>query len=311
MKSELADALARGQGVLCRREHPDLHRHLDHCLRTGHLVQLLRGAYCRPEESEAFGVRARAVRAADPAAVLTGATAARLHGWEEVPEPTTITAASRVLQSREGFRFTQRRVPPRLVRTVDGVPITSRALTALDLVDMVGAGVLDDALRRGVTLDELWQALHLAGPRRGDALRRRLLEESRTEPWSEAERSAHRLMERVRETWPRQARTPLVWRANRRVFDRDGVLVAICDIALEPCRVDIEIDGDAYHASTSARARDRTRDRRMAMLGWRVARFGAGEIRRQPDAFVAAVLTLARPRERSGGSPGAGRAPPP
>lgn len=61
-------------------------------------------------------------------------------------------------------------------------------LTVLDLTDVLGGAVIDEALRRSaVTLDDLHHALECTRGRRGNKERARLVAESRDEPWSELE----------------------------------------------------------------------------------------------------------------------------
>lgn len=61
-------------------------------------------------------------------------------------------------------------------------------------------------------------------------------------------------------------------------------------------RVVVECDGYAYHSGRREFQRDRERDRRLVALGYRVLRFTSGEIDRDPQQVVAAVLrTLKAP----------------
>lgn len=219
---------------------------MDRALAHGEVLAVLPGIYARTEDSARLVVRARAARLADPQAVIGGESAARA-------------------------------IPPRLQRRLAGVVTTSRALTALDLVDTYGGEALDHALRRGVEPAELRFALRLTAGRRGNRLRRLLLEESRDGAYSAAERAAHRAL-----------RSAGVggWVANEPIFDESGDLVACGHLMVDELRLCFELDGGSYHLDPGAVLRDRARDERLAGLGWMVVRVPARRTLQQPAAFV-------------------------
>lgn len=166
--TNLSDALTMGNGVIARADHPGLTHQIDVALRKGSLVPVLRGIYAAPERAADFTIRVLALRIADPRAVLTGASAACVAQTHLSP-PTLVTAATRRLRSRSGFQFEHRRIPEALVEQRHGLRITAAALTALDLAGRQGASI-DDALRRGVSLDALWAAYRLMPQRAGNTL---------------------------------------------------------------------------------------------------------------------------------------------
>jgi very-short-patch-repair endonuclease len=51
----------------------------------------------------------------------------------------------------------------------------------------------------------------------------------------------------------------------------------------------VEIDGFAYHSDSMAYVRDRQRQNRIVLDGWRVLRFAATELTSRPRAVVAEV----------------------
>lgn len=277
--TNLADALGHGDGVLSRAAHPELAPTIDVALRKGTLVAVLHGVYASPDTADDFAIRARALRIADPQAVLTGASAAYV-AQTLVSPPAVVAAATRRLRARHGFHFEHRSIPAALVDRRHGLRITSPALTAVDMAGPEGAPI-DDALRRGVSLDALWAAYRLTPQRAGNTLRRQLLIESRDRPWSPAERRAHRALREARVTG---------WRTNLRIEWR-GETVAHLDLAFAAIKLAIEIDGWEFHGSKPAFLRDRRRDRRLASLGWHVVRFAAIEMD-DPVSFVAEVQAL-------------------
>lgn len=281
MKDELR-TLMDAAGAIRRADHRALARAIDAALAAGDLVAPFRAVYTRPNPD--FRTRARALMLADPAAVLTEASAAYLMGWAPDP-PATLTAATR-LRPRAGFVPSRRSIPPRHIQDVGGIRLTSRALTAIDLATTVGASAIDDALRRRVTLDELWDAYALTPNRRGRDAVRFVLRTSRTLPWSPAERAGHAALRGVRG-----------WVANRRVGIAPGRSVYL-DIAFPAIRLAIEIDGKQHRASEAAVTADMLRDLRLAVLGWQVVRFKASWVLGHPDEFASLVATLVAVRTR-------------
>lgn len=207
-----------------------------------------------------------AVALADSDAVFTGETALALDQRSELP--ASLEVSSWRLHPRPWLRVTRRRIPPEMLVERQGVAFTCRELTAIDRATSTDGASIDDALREGVSLHAL-DAVNRAWRRRGAATLRRLLHDSRDEPWSPAERRAHVLL--------RQANLG-GWSANRVVRDKAGQVVAYLDLAFDAIKVAIEIDGDSYHLSPAAVLRDRARDRRLAKLGWTVIRFRACEV---------------------------------
>lgn len=130
----------------------------------------------------------------------------------------------------------------------------------------------------------MWQALRLWPHRPGNVLRARLLRDSRDEPWSPAERRAHRLF--------RGRRIPFV--ANHPVRTPSGLFYL--DMALPELLLGFEIDGRAYHADQFVQ--DRLRDAALAGLGWQVVRFPAVEVMDNPDRFLTLVEGAIAARRR-------------
>lgn len=279
---DLGHLLECGFGVIVRADHPQLVHRLDHALKTGTLVPLFQGVYTRPDLAGDAGVKALALMRADPAAVVTGQAARHLI-YPGTVAPAVVSAASARLRPRAGFAIERRHVPDCLVVRRHGVRVTSPALTALDLALPEGASI-DDALRRGVTLEDLWAALRMCPHRDGNRERRRLLAESRDQPWSPAERVAHRALREAGLTG---------WRTNLRV-ELSPTAAAYIDVAFRALRLGLEIDGWEHHSSRAAFTRDRRRDRALAQRNWTVTRFTAAEVLDDPDGFVAEVRALIR-----------------
>jgi hypothetical protein len=108
--------------------------------------------------------------------------------WRRADQPTR-------LASRPGYNFSRRYIPAGLVIERAGLRCTAPVLTAIDLATFECADAIDIALRtRAATLGGMYEALRLTPNRTGNQERLRLLIDSRNEPWSAAERLAHRIL---------------------------------------------------------------------------------------------------------------------
>jgi very-short-patch-repair endonuclease len=282
--TEVGQLLEQNGGVVRRRDHPTLGGTVDRLLRDGRLLAVLPGIYVDSARATDLGVRLRALQAWRPDAVVTGAAAAKLTFWPDLPVPIVTGAVPRLDCRPLGYRLERRQVPAELVLESDGLRLTAPALTALDLCPSLGGQAIDAVLRnRRATLADLQRALEDSTGRRGQAVRRRLLLDSRDEPWSEAEREAHRLL---------RAAGIDGWRTNVPVVV--GYARYYLDIAFPVQRLALEIDGRAFHSHQAAFERDRTRQNDLVLAGWTVLRFTWAMLEEHPDAFVAAVLQALR-----------------
>jgi very-short-patch-repair endonuclease len=214
-----------------------------------------------------------------PDAVLVGRTAAALTFWPGLAVGDVEVAQVDDRRHRPGFTTSRRRVPPELVVRSGVLRLSAPALTAVDLCAEAGGEAIDVALRsRRLRLVDLEHALALTPGRRGNAARRRLLHDSRDEPWSAAERVAHRLLRRAGITG---------WRANHPVTARGRRYFV--DLAFPGSRLVVEIDGRRHHSDAQAFEADRRRQNDLVLAGWRVLRFTWRMLEDEPAAVVAAI----------------------
>jgi Protein of unknown function (DUF559) len=156
------------------------------------------------------------------------------------------------------IRFSRRQLPAELVVRRAGLRFTSPALTALDLCDSLGGDAIDEALRaRATTLRHLHRALDLTRARIGNPERRRLLIDSKDEPWSAPERKFHRLL---------RAAGITAWKANRPLVI--GGSLFFIDVAFRHVKLAIEIDGRLYHNDSEVFETDRWRQNLLILDGW-------------------------------------------
>lgn len=278
-------------GPVVRSDHPQMIAQFDYALSKREIVAPFPGVYLLAAAASSHALRVKALLLADPGMILTHASAAHAHGWE--PAPDAVVAAS-TRRPRPGYTLVRRQIPPAFVARSGGVPRTSRAWTALDLA-RAGRGptALDDALRRRVPLADLHAALAASPHVPGNEQLRRWLADSRTQPWSPAERAGHEALTRhgVRG-----------WVANHRVIV-DADTAFDLDIAFRSLRLAIEIDGLTHHEGRGAFERDRRRDVALARLGWQVVRFPASWVLRSPASFADAVAGVLAARARDGFRP--------
>ncbi|MCC2594094.1 hypothetical protein LKO27_11820 [Tessaracoccus sp. OS52] len=260
MQQELQALLAPG-GAISRRDHPQLENAIRHALAAGTIVPLLWGTYAG---AATFRSVAEAVQLWDPHSVLTGATAAHLSWWPEL-RADKVEALSRRRSRRDVslLNLTQGDSFPELVHKPGELRLAHPAWSVLELTDTLGGKPIDEALRRRATsLKAMWWALGLMPGRRGNVKRRRLLVESRAEPWSALERDAHVLLHAAGITG---------WTTNHKLILPTGE-VRLLDICFPEYRFGVELDGERYHSSSEAFHADRYKDMWAARLGWRIVR---------------------------------------
>lgn len=276
-------------GAIARRNHPELQSALRHLVRRGELVSVLPGVYARWDEATTVRTRVRALMVTDPDAVVTGRTAAHLSFWPQLPVDRVTAAVRHARPSSPGFSFVKRTIPPELIVHRNRVRLTSPALTALDLCDVVGGDAIDQVLRTKMsTLSQLHQAMRLNTGRDGNRRRWQLLLDSRDEPWSAAERRCHRLL---------RAGGITGWRSNLPV-EIDG-LSYFLDVGFEKLKLALEIDGREHHIGVEAFETDRWRQNRMVLDGWMVLRFTWRMLEDHPEKVIEMVRQALALREMS------------
>jgi very-short-patch-repair endonuclease len=277
-------AMLAQDGVITLRQHPELAGSIRWLARRGDLQTVLPGVYAPPHTATAIDTRIRALMAWDPNTVLVEAAAARVSFWPTIRVPMITCALKHHRQAQDGFGFSRRQLPAELVVSRAGLRFTSPALTALDLCDSLDGDAIDEALRaRATTLRHLHRALDLTRARIGNPERRRLLIDSKDEPWSAPERKFHRLL---------RAAGITAWKANRPLVI--GGSLFFIDVAFRHAKLAIEIDGRLYHNDSEVFETDRWRQNLLILDGWCVLRFTRAMIDDRPEEVISVVRNALR-----------------
>lgn len=280
MHRAITELLDLSGGIIGRRHYPELITRLDAAQRRKELVAVLPGVLAHPDVARDWRTIVRAVPLWDDDAIVFGDAGAALTFWPELTPGPVEVAGRRARFRKPGVTVSERAIPPELIVRIAGVAVAAPALTAIDLVPRYGGDAIDRALRsRMTTLADMYRALDLTPGRPGNADRRRMLLDSRGEPWSEAERLSHRLLRRAGLTrW--HANVPIVCHGHT-YFE---------DIAMDDCPVVLEIDGKV-HLRPDAFETDRRRGNDLLLAGRHVLHFTHLMLTQEPDGFIDTTLS--------------------
>ncbi len=303
---QLAPLIRLHHGVIKRSEATEVVPSwvFDHAVRVGHLVRLFPRAFVRPADRDQPSVRHRAaLRYAGPGAALSHTSALAVWGFP-VADPLLhlTTDVTRRLRGAPGLvvhRRPARRLGPPTVLIREGLPVLSLEWSIVDSWPLLtGHGQRAPAIRavaaRMTTPDRLRSVLDGATRLAGRADLARLLDLLAAGCHSELE------------IWGYEQifRTPGMPKFARQVPVRLGSRTVYLDMFAEAERVNIELDGAAWHSSPSDRERDLRRDSALAALGILVVRFSHRRLTRDPDEVRRDVLKiLAHPPSRLTTSP--------
>ena len=218
-----------------------------------------------------------------PHAVLSGRTAAWIHGLDVKPRPIEVTLPAASCISRiAGARVRRSDVGAGEVSTCRGLRVTSRIRTCADLgrrEPVVEAVVVLDMAAHGrlITIEQLrrWADAH-AGHRGVQRLRKAI---ELVEPASESPMETRLRVLLIEAGLPR----PEVQVSLR---DRHGFFIGRPDLYYPLERVAIEYDGSGHRDSLAA---DNRRQNRLIDAGYRILRFTAADVLNDPESVAALV----------------------
>jgi very-short-patch-repair endonuclease len=209
-------------------------------------------------------------------------TAAHLWGVVDSDDGPTqlVVAPSRRLSPIAGTRVRRCFVPASVCTQRDGLPITTRAWTVLDVLGTLGLSkaqaLADRGLQRGwITPDDVRRRLTDYPGHAGNRMLRRLATQLDDGAAAASERRLHRILRRAGIAG---------WLPNYPLWV-NGTLVAVIDVAIVAARVAIEVDGWAFHSDVARFQRDRTRQNALTAAGWITLRFTWADLTQRP-AYV-------------------------
>lgn len=282
MQPQLAQLIA-SQPILLRRDlSPTLLWMAEYALKLGELRQVLPGVYCAGgTEPIDWLVIVRAVCAYLDDAVITGDAAAALSFMQRRPVPRVEAVHRNPIRATGPVKWRRGWIPPEWIYTAGPIRITHPAWTAVDICGSGDSGILDNALRAGVGLDNLWRAFADMPRHRGNKVRRQLLIDSRDAPWSAAERLCHQIL---------RDGGIVGWRTNHRIGDY------YADITWVRERVIVEVDGFAVHGRSAQFQADRLRDQVLTAQGWTIIRVTWDQLMTDREGFIARLRQVLRRR---------------
>jgi very-short-patch-repair endonuclease len=247
--------------------------------RSGHWRRCGPGVYFVEDRPFTDAARIRAaVWSYGVRATASGLAAAWWHGLSKyAPQFVEVTVPrSSNGRRRRGTKLRRRDLDPKDIVERKGLRVTALSLTVVEAAARRGGGakLMDSALQRHVELPQLWRA-HLRNKgRHGSPAARRLLKAASDGARSEAERLLVKLLRDNGITG---------WKAN---YPVGGYKV---DVGFPKQKVAIETDGWAFHSSQEDFQKDRERQNKIALLGWKVLRFTWLDLTDYPQRVMAEI----------------------
>lgn len=268
-------------GVVVRHRLPRLRSAMDWSIKRGELRTIVPGILAAADQADSWQLRVTAACHRFEDAVITGEAAAALGYWPQCAVRQVAAYHGHRVRAQGPIAWHRLVVPPEWVLTRGALRFSRPAWTAVDLCGTGDATPLDQALRAGVPLADLWRALEDMPGRPGNTRRRLLLRDSRDQPWSAAERLAHRHLRGAGITG---------WRTNHRW--RSYYL----DIAWPGPRVCLEVDGYEFHSDRTMFESDRLRDQLLLADGWLVLRVTYRQLLDDREGVLRRVRQVLRSR---------------
>ncbi|MGH2840833.1 MAG: DUF559 domain-containing protein [Solirubrobacteraceae bacterium] len=237
-----------------------------------------------------YGMWMAAVLACGPGALLSHRSAAALWGVRPDSRRMTDVTTSRQARRRDGITVQRTRTLAEAdTDTVRGIPCTSLARTLLDLAEVVDRRALERALDRAEQLGLLdMRAIEDVLARNPTRRGARRLRRALADHYGGSTITKNEIEELFLQIC-RQAGLPQpevnVWLA---IPGEEWQV----DFLWRRERLVVETDGRKTHGTRQAFERDRRRDQRLMVEGWRVVRFTWRQITREPEAVAATLRGL-------------------
>jgi very-short-patch-repair endonuclease len=291
--------LARQHGVASTRQLLDTGlsvRQLQQLQHDGDLELVLRGAYRTPSAPVTELSQCAAVCSARPDVVIAGPTAGRLWGFRRLPPDHRIHVLAPPASNPAIARWvvpyrTAARHDHDIIERDDGIRITTRQRTALDLARWLGP---DDLL------SVIEQAAHDGGLGDSDFVEVAADWLSPQRPWAHAFVQAldRRLPGGPAESHPEVRVADALERAGvtglvrQYRIDLPGHGEVRFDLAVPDLRWAIEVDLHPRHRETMGRMSDARRDRAAGAIGWTTTRITNVQYDNLFDETIAEIASL-------------------
>lgn len=286
MRPHEIQAVLSAEGIICIRDHPGTARPLSRMAAKGLVKRLFPGIYVAASQAELLWVRCAALARWEPDAVITGTAAARFSHDPDAKVDIIEFHSTRKKWAPTGFRLHRSPVPPEDVAEHKQLRITRVARTIVHLASGDDGAAIDCAFRATRTrLQDLHEALDRGGRRHGNRRRREVVEDSRDQPWSPAERLLHKILRQAGVTG---------WATNYRV--ELGNRHAHLDLAFVDLGIMIEVDGRTFHGADAFES-DRARQNDLVKAGWVPLRLTWAMLQ-EPTLVVELVRSLIGLRRR-------------
>jgi hypothetical protein len=180
------------------------------------------------------------------------------------------------------------------ITTVHNIPCTTIARTQLDIADVLRRRQVERAIEQAQTLEvfdlrALEDQLSRNPTRRGAAVLAAILADL-----DDGAAPTESALEEGFLALVRGAGLPTPRRQHHIVLD-DGEPPIRADFAWPEHRLAVETDGRRYHTAPNAFERDRRRDQRLALTGWRVIRLTWRQVTQEQRRIATLLARLLRP----------------
>lgn len=265
---------------------------IDRRLTSGRLIPLHRGVYAvghRRLRREGFWL---AAVLAVPGSVLSHRDAAGLHALRPANHARVDVATSGHAAAHKGIRVHRTRtLHADDVTNISGIPVTTVARTLVDLAAVVPLDHLAKAIKeaenqRKLDSTAIQASLHRTRTRRGPG--HAALKQALSEHASLATTLTRSILEAGFQRLIQQHGLP---KPHTNVHI-EGMEVDACWLQ---ARLVVELDGWAHHSNRQAFQRDRERDVRLQLAGYRVLRFTHHDVTRHPLHVAVAVRQALAP----------------
>ena len=295
---EVSARAARRWGVFTLEEVVDFGwkpEHVHRQVRAGALTSIHNGVYRAASTPDSFESRCVAACLADPEAVVTGASAARLWDFRHVFRPAVpdvLVSHDRTPLTR-GVKLRRTNVleaEDRIERE-DGIRVAapSRAWfdCARDVDDVRFERLTEWVLDRHCSVPQLWRMLRRleARGRPGLARARRVM--SQRADWQRPAGSGLELD--VLNALEQRGVRPLVRQHAIRLLNGS---VIHADGAVPEVRWAVEVDHVTWHGGRFDAQRDKARDRQARRVGWQVDRMTDQELRESFDRAITELVEM-------------------